>query len=165
MPPIFAPLIFATLTQTTTYIFGVSKKTRKNPLKNGKNGTKTKLTNVKTSLWDTKNMQVIETIASVLTVMGGWEAARYFISRKTNRRKEEAEAETAEFGVLRETVEFLQSQLREKEQRFAEQTELVRKLNTEILELTKQRAKLELDLQRHRCVVKGCASRDPQNGF
>ena len=39
-------------------------------------------------------MQVIETIASVLTVMGGWEAARYFISRKTNRRKEEAEAET-----------------------------------------------------------------------
>lgn len=110
-------------------------------------------------------MQVIETIASVLTVMGGWEAARYFISRKTNRRKEEAEAETAEFGVLRETVEFLQSQLREKEQRFAEQTELVRKLNTEILELTKQRAKLELDLQRHRCVVKGCASRDPQNGF
>ena len=42
-------------------------------------------------------MQVIETIASVLTVMGGWEAARYFISRKTNRRKEEAEAETAEF--------------------------------------------------------------------
>ena len=67
--------------------------------------------------------------------------------------------------MLRETVEFLQSQLREMEQRFAGQMELVRKLNTEVLELTKERAKLELDLQRHRCVVKGCASRDLQNGF
>lgn len=110
-------------------------------------------------------MQVIEIVVSVITALGGWEMIKYVMNRKTNHRKEEAEADNVEFNVLREAMDFLQTQLKEKEQRFAEQTDIVRKQNLEILEITKQKAQLELDLQRFKCVVKGCSNRDPQNGY
>lgn len=110
-------------------------------------------------------MQVVEIIVSVITALGGWEAIKYCLNRKTNRRKEEAEADNVEFSVLREAMDFLQTQLKEKEQRFAEQTEQVRKLNTEVLEVTKQKAQVELELQRYKCVVKNCSRREPQNGY
>ena len=87
------------------------------------------------------------------------------MNRKTNRRKEEAEADNVEFSVLREAMDFLQTQLKDKEQRFAEQTDLVRKQNLDILRLNKEKAQLELDLQRYKCVIKGCVKRDPQNGY
>lgn len=108
---------------------------------------------------------MIEIIASMITALGGWEALRYLLNRKTNHRKEEAEADNVEFNVLRETTDFLQSQLKAKEERFAEQTNLVRKQNLEILDLTKEKAKLEMDLQKYKCIIKGCAKRDPQNGY
>lgn len=108
---------------------------------------------------------MIEIIASMITALGGWEALRYLLNRKTNHRKEEAEADNIEFNVLRETTDFLQSQLKAKEERFAEQTDLVRKQNLEILDLTKEKAKLEMDLQKYKCVIKDCAKRDPQNGY
>lgn len=101
----------------------------------------------------------------MITALGGWEALRYLLNRKTNHRKEEAEADNVEFNVLRETTDFLQSQLKAKEERFAEQTDLVRKQNLEILDLIKEKAKLEIDLQKYKCVIKGCAKRDPQNGY
>jgi hypothetical protein len=110
-------------------------------------------------------MQVVEIIVSVITALGGWEAIKYCLNRKTNKRKEEAEADNVEFNVLREAMDFLQTQLKEKEQRFAEQTDLVRKQNLDILQLNKEKAQLELDLQRYKCVIKGCAKRDPQNGY
>lgn len=90
---------------------------------------------------------------------------KYFINRKSNSRIAEAEADTVEFTVLRQTVEFLQAQLQEKEQRFAQQTELLRKANTEILELTKEKGKVELELQTYRCIRKKCGQREPQNGY
>ena len=108
---------------------------------------------------------MIEIIASIITALGGWEALRYLLNRKTNHRKEEAEADNVEFTVLRETTDFLQSQLKAKEERFAEQTDLVRKQNLEILDLTKKKAELEMDLQKYKCVIKVCANRDPQNGY
>lgn len=110
-------------------------------------------------------MQILEIIASVIGVLGGWEAIKYFINRKTNARKAEAEADSVEFSVLRDTVEFLETQLKEKEERFAEQTNLVRQLNTEVLELTKKNGQLELDLSQYRCIVKRCGNREPQNGY
>lgn len=110
-------------------------------------------------------MQVMEIVVSVITAMGGWETIRYCLNRKTNRRKAEAEADNVEFNVLKDAMDFLQNQLKEKELRFAEQTEIVRKLNTEVLELSRQKAQLELNLQRFQCVVRGCVNRDPQNGY
>lgn len=112
-----------------------------------------------------ETVSVIEIVATIIGTMGGWEAIKYLLNRKTNKRKEEAEADSVEFGVLRDSMEFLQNQLKEKEQRFAEQTDLVRKQNLDILQLNKDKAQLELELQRYKCVIKGCAKRDPQNGY
>lgn len=52
-------------------------------------------------------MQVIEIVVSVITALGGWEMIKYCMNRKTNRRKEEAEADNVEFNVLREAMDFL----------------------------------------------------------
>ena len=72
-------------------------------------------------------MQVIEIVVSVITALGGWERIKYVMNRKTNRRKEEAEADNVEFNVLSRATNVLQSRLEEKGQRFAQQTDLVRK--------------------------------------
>ena len=115
------------------------------------------------------NAEIVQIIAAsfaaVLTALGGWEAIKYLINRTPNSRKAEAEADSVEFNVLRQTVEFLQTQLQEKEERFAQQTELVRKLNAEVLELTKEKGKVELELQTYRCIRKKCGQREPQNGY
>ena len=108
---------------------------------------------------------IAASFAAVLTALGGWEAIKYLINRKSNSRKAEAEADSVEFTVLRQTVEFLQTQLQEKEERFALQTELVRNLNAEVLELTKAKGKIELELQTYRCIRKKCGEREPQNGY
>lgn len=113
-----------------------------------------------------ERLEIIGTvIASVLTAFGGWEAIKYLLNKDTNKRIAEAEADSVEFSVLRQTVEFLQTQLREKEERFAQQTELVRKLNAEVLELTKEKGKVELELQTYRCIRKKCGQREPKNGY
>lgn len=116
--------------------------------------------------------EILTLIGTMLSVLGGWEAIKYLINRKANKRKmtaeaekAEAEADNAEFQVLRQTVEFLQTQLKEKEVRFAEQTDQVRKQNAEILQLTKEKGEIELELQRYRCVVQKCPRREPQNGY
>lgn len=109
--------------------------------------------------------EILTTILTIVTTLGGWEMIKYFINRKSNSRIAEAEADTVEFTVLRQTVEFLQAQLQEEEQRFAQQTELLRKANTEILELTKEKGAIELELSMHCCLRKKCAQREPQNGY
>lgn len=110
-------------------------------------------------------MNILETIMTILTAMGGWEFVKYLINRKSNARISEAEADRAEFQVLKETNEFLQDQLKQKEERFAEQTQIVRKLNAEVLEMTQQKASVELDLQKYRCIRAKCSQREPQNGY
>lgn len=108
---------------------------------------------------------ILSIIASIIGTVGGWELIRYLLQRRSNQRKAAAEADGVEFAVLKETVEFLQQQLKEKEERFAEQTALLRQKQTEVLELTKEKGQVELDLQRFRCVVKKCEKREPQNGY
>lgn len=108
---------------------------------------------------------IAQIIISIIGAIGGWEAVRYLINRKSNKRKEEAEADAVEFNVLRDTMLFLQEQLNEKEQRFAEQTSILRDTQSEVLELTKSKGELELELQRYRCVVPKCGNRQPQNGY
>lgn len=110
-------------------------------------------------------ISIVEVIAALIGAIGGWEAIKYFLNRKTNQRIAEAQADSVEFGTLKETVEFLQQQLHDKEQRFCEQTDRLRKVQDDYFELLKEKAKLELDLQRYRCVVAKCPNREPQNGY
>lgn len=110
-------------------------------------------------------MDIVQTLVAIITALGGLETVRWFVNRKQNKRKIEAEADSAEFHVLQETLMFLQAQLLEKERRFADQTDLVRKLNTEIIEQTKKIGSLELELALKRCNRRMCADREPPNGF
>ena len=111
-------------------------------------------------------------VASMGAAVGGWEFIKYMLNIRTNKRKEKheadkakAEAQGADFNVLRETTEFLQQQLKEKEERFASQTDRLRKVQDDYFELLKTHAQTELDLQRFRCVRPKCAQREPQNGY
>lgn len=106
-----------------------------------------------------------EFITTIIASLGGLELIKFFLNRSQHKRIAEAQADIDEFHVMRETIEFLQQQMKEKEERFAEQTMLVRKLNNEIIEKTKENGKLELELQKHRCVVPKCINREPQNGY
>jgi hypothetical protein len=112
-----------------------------------------------------ETVSVIEIVATIIGTMGGWEAIKYLLNRKTNKRKEEAEADGVEFGVLRDSMEFLQNQLKEKEERFVNQTDRLRKLQDDYFELLKEKQSIELELQRFRCVRPKCAQREPQNGY
>lgn len=109
--------------------------------------------------------ETITTIVTIISTLGGWEAIRYLINRKTNKRIAEAQADTSEFSVLRDTVIFLQKQLQDKEVRFAEQTDLVRKLNAENLELTRDSAMLRAERELKLCERRNCPRREPQSGY
>ena len=114
----------------------------------------------------TMDIYTLLTAASTaFAAVGGVEAAKFFIGRKEYRRKVDAEADAAELGVLKDTTELLQQQLWVKEERFADQTKVVRGLNEQVLTLTREKAQLELDLQKFRCIRPRCAQREPQNGY
>ena len=115
---------------------------------------------------------ILEITAAMGTAIGGWEFVKYMLNIRSNKRKEKAEADKAkseakgeDFKVLRETTEFLQQQLKEKEERFASQTDRLRKVQDDYFELLKADAQKDLELQRFRCVRPKCAQREPQNGY
>lgn len=109
--------------------------------------------------------EIIATVLTIVTTLGGWEAIKYFMHRKANSRIIEAKADSSEFDVLRDTVIFLQDQLHKKEERFAEQTNLVRKLTSENLDLTRENAKLKAELELKLCQRRNCKDREPQSGY
>lgn len=108
---------------------------------------------------------IVTIISSVLTTLGGAELVKWLLNRKANSRIKEAEADTSEFTVLRDTMIFLEQQLKEKEERFAEQTAVVRKLNAENLELTRKTAMLETERSLKLCERRNCGQRQPQSGY
>ena len=122
---------------------------------------------------------IITAVVTVVTALGGVETVKYFMNRRAKSRIEDAKADSEEvhadqdeFSYLRQRIEFMEAQLVEKEQRFAEQTALVRKLQTDIItaakeeiELTKQIGALQLELALKRCDRKGCQQRQPPNGY
>lgn len=110
-------------------------------------------------------MEIVEIIAAIIGALGGFEAIKYFINRKSNARKADAEADSAEFDALREYNEYLQKTLTEKEQRFTEQTDRLRRIQDEHFSLMREKAQVELELQKYRCVVAKCPKREPQNGY
>lgn len=91
---------------------------------------------------------IASTIASFVGTLSIWEAFKYWLNRKTNKRKEEAEADSAELAVIRETMNFLQEQLKQSEERYANQTERLRKFQDENFNLLREKAMLELQLSK-----------------
>ena len=109
--------------------------------------------------------QWLTTLLTATGTLGGWEALKYMLNRKTNHRIEEAKADESEFTVLKETNIFLQQQLKYKEERFAEQTALVRQQNSEILALTSEIAMLRAERALKLCERRNCPTREPQSGY
>lgn len=120
-----------------------------------------------------------QNIITLLTVLGGWDALKYLLNRKTNKRLEEAQVNTAqsqadsadaqatadEFHALREYNEFLQQQLQQKEERFVDQTDRLRKSQEREFELMEENSNLKLELAIKRCEIKHCGQRQPKNGY
>lgn len=106
-------------------------------------------------------------LIAILGALGGLECVKWLFNRNRIARSDE-------FKILRETNVFLQQQLQAKEERFAEQTQLVRKQNTEILDLTtkmaemeikheQEKAELMIELVKVRCDDADCPFRKPPN--
>lgn len=113
-----------------------------------------------------------QNLIALLTVLGGWDAVKYLLNRRSNKRLAEAQAEAAqsqasadEFHALREYNEFLQQQLQQKEERFVDQTDRLRKSQEREFELMKQNSDFKLELATKRCERKQCGQREPQNGY
>ena len=104
-------------------------------------------------------------VSAIVGSLGFWELIKYLLHRRANRRKAESEADASEFGVLRETVVFLQEQLHKKEERFAEQTDVVRRLNAENLELVREVTLLKAERGLKLCERRNCLQREPQSGY
>ena len=85
----------------------------------------------------------------LVTALGGIEGVKqllkWLMSRKTNARIEDAHADVEEFKALREYNEFLQKQLSEKEQRFVEQTDRLRKVQDELFTLKETNSDLKFN--------------------
>lgn len=73
-----------------------------------------------------------ENILALLGILGGWEAVKYLLNLRQNKRMIHTQATEAEFKILKDIIEFLEDQWKKKEERFVEQTELVRKLNRDL---------------------------------
>lgn len=106
---------------------------------------------------------------AVLGALGGLDllkwTANLIMNRRNNARMADSQADLSEFHTMKEMIEFLQQQLKEKEERFAEQTGLVRSLNGEVISLTQAKAAVELDHALHRCDNLTCPHRLPPNAF
>lgn len=123
--------------------------------------------------------EVTQTLMTIVGAMGGWELVKWLLTRRANRKiatataaHAEVQTEEAEFIYLRKRIEFSEQQLAEKERRFAEQTEVLRQAQRELLEMTIENGKLMAEnaaLKAERamklCERKGCAQRQPQSGY
>lgn len=120
-----------------------------------------------------------ETFAVAITALGGLEFLKWMFTRKSRSRLAQAEALSAEveakkdeFHFLKEQLEFTSQQLLEKEQRFQEQTSLVRDLNRQLLEKTMENGTLSAEISALKaeramklCERRGCNTRIPQSGY
>lgn len=115
---------------------------------------------------------VLEIIITGVVSLLGWEGIKWLYTRKSNTRIVQAQADAAEvkadvdeFHHLREMVEWMQERLKQKEERSAEQTQLVRQLQRELLEAEKKVSKLETERSMKLCEVRNCGNRQPQSGY
>ena len=124
----------------------------------------------------------MEWASVLLTILGSQvllEVVRWMLSRRANKRTAtanadvaEVKAEESEFTYLRARVEFSEQQLVLKEQRFAEQTDVLREAQRELLQMTTDNGKLSAEIAALKaeramklCERKGCGQRQPKSGY
>lgn len=124
-------------------------------------------------------METTQTLIAILGAMGGWELVKWLLTRRANKTiaaatadQAEIQTEEAEFIYLRKRIEFCEQQMAEKEKRFAEQTEVLRTAQRELLEMTIENGKLLAEIAALKaeramklCERKGCGQRQPQSGY
>ena len=122
---------------------------------------------------------ITQTLIAILGAMGGWELVKWLLTRRANRKiaaatagQAEIQTEEAEFISLRKRIEFCEQQMAEKEKRFAEQTEVLRQAQRELLDMTIENGKLLAEIAALKaeramklCERKGCAQRQPKSGY
>lgn len=124
-------------------------------------------------------IELLASLGGVIVALGGFEALKWLMNRKSNTRiakaeahQEEIEAKTDEFHLLRERLELSDKQLLEKEQRFLEQTQLLRDTNKQLLAVTVENGNLQAEISGLKaeramklCERRGCGQRQPQSGY
>ena len=124
-------------------------------------------------------MEWYSTIIAIIGSLGGVELFRWLLTRRATKRQAEATATTAEiqseeaeFLYLRKRIEFNEQQLVEKEKRFAEQTAVLRQVQSDLHKMTIENGKLSAEIAALKaeramklCERKGCAQRQPQSGY
>lgn len=122
---------------------------------------------------------IVTSVVSLLAALGGLEFLKWLWTRKSKARLAAAEADAAElkasadeYHLLKERIDNLNQQLSNKENRFDEQTQLLRQTNKELLEQIKENgllaakiASLEAERAMKLCQVRNCAKREPQSGY
>lgn len=111
-------------------------------------------------------------LLTIVTTFGGMEGikwiAQYFANRKTNQRKEEANATAMETANKQKQVDWLESrllerdkkvdslyiELRQEQEKTMQQTDRINKLNLELMEATIKR-----------CDIRGCERRQPPSEY
>lgn len=109
--------------------------------------------------------EIIGVAVTVLTALGGFEFVKWVATRGTSKRVDEATADASEFSTLREQIVFLQDQLLKKEERFAEQTNVLRETTKRELELVRENTMLKTERSLKLCERRMCADRLPQSGY
>lgn len=102
-------------------------------------------------------------VIAIFGSLGGLELIKWLFNRKANARLALAEAESAEFHTLQETTEFLQKQLQEKEERFVEQTNRLRKTQDELFMAKEAEYAARIELVQKKCEDLPCPFRRPPN--
>ena len=84
----------------------------------------------------------ITIIISVLTAVGGWEAIRYFLNRRAEKRKAEAEAESAETAATKEVQDVYQQLIADVKADREEQRQYIMELKEDRKHLRDERDEL-----------------------
>lgn len=90
---------------------------------------------------------------------------QFFNTRRSSARLAAAEAKAAEFDILKNTVEFLQTQLRESEVKYAELVKRHRSTQDELLKANEEKYEAKLELAVKKCEDIPCPFREPPTAY
>lgn len=94
-----------------------------------------------------------ETLLSLVGILGGFELIKYLINYKSNKRMIHSQSMEAEFKILKDIIEFLETQLEDK-------TKQIRKLNQDLcdtydkdVEQMREIGELKIQLEQYRSLL------------